>query len=178
VPAQQRLRPYDLQSVQHPGSQAIKPDKQQPVDAAEDHSLRGFAPQHVELMAKDKVFGLQCGPRSEQPDQGAPDQSAKIAHRSDYQPIQERQSAVWVCGRDKRSCRGHHSRLRLTHCGIAHSPCQRPSRSSVVSKSYNKLWPRRCRGFSLNLPLSTTAFFGCGGRRRRFSICVDVTLRL
>src|SRR5215467_4386527 len=28
VPAQQRLRPYDLQSVQHPGSQAIKSDKQ------------------------------------------------------------------------------------------------------------------------------------------------------
>jgi hypothetical protein len=51
-------------------------------------------------MAKDKVFGLQCGPRSEQPDQGAPDQSAKIAYRSDYQPIRERQSAVWVCGRD------------------------------------------------------------------------------
>jgi ABC-type uncharacterized transport system substrate-binding protein len=51
-------------------------------------------------MAKDEVFGLQRGPRSEQPDQGAPDQSAKIAHRSDYQPIRERQSAVWVCGRD------------------------------------------------------------------------------
>jgi len=28
VPAQQRLWPYDLQGVQHPGSQAIKPDKQ------------------------------------------------------------------------------------------------------------------------------------------------------
>jgi hypothetical protein len=33
----------------------------------------GFAPQHVELMAKDKVF-FQRGPRSEPPDQGAPDQ--------------------------------------------------------------------------------------------------------
>jgi hypothetical protein len=55
---------------------------------------RGFAPQHVELMAQDKVFGFQRGPRSEQPDQGAPDQSAKIAHRSDYQPIRERQSAA------------------------------------------------------------------------------------
>ena len=28
VPADQRLRPYDLQSVQHLGSQAIKPNKQ------------------------------------------------------------------------------------------------------------------------------------------------------
>src|SRR5467141_1812018 len=35
VPAHQRLRPYNLQGVQHPGSQAIEPNKQQPVDAAE-----------------------------------------------------------------------------------------------------------------------------------------------
>ena len=94
VPAQQRFRPDNLQSVQHPGSQAIKPNKQQPVDAAERDPLRGFAPQHVELMAKDKVFGFQRGPWSEHPDQGAPDQSAKIAHRSDYQPIREGQSAA------------------------------------------------------------------------------------
>jgi alpha-ketoglutarate-dependent taurine dioxygenase len=53
-------------------------------------------------VSKNKDFGFQRGPRPEQPDQGAPDQSAKIAHRSDYQPIRERQSAVlvWVCGRD------------------------------------------------------------------------------
>jgi hypothetical protein len=56
--------------------------------------FRGFAPQHVELMAKDEDFGFQRGPRPEQPDQGAPDQPAKIAHRSDYQPIRERQSAA------------------------------------------------------------------------------------
>ena len=28
VPADQRLKPYDLHSVQHPGSHAIKPNKQ------------------------------------------------------------------------------------------------------------------------------------------------------
>jgi hypothetical protein len=32
VPAHQRLRPYNLQSVQHPWSQAVEPNKQQPVD--------------------------------------------------------------------------------------------------------------------------------------------------
>jgi hypothetical protein len=103
VPAYQRLRPYNLQSAQHPGSQPIEPNKQQPVDAAEGHSFRAFAPQDIELVSKNKDFGFQRGPRPEQPDQGAPDQSAKIAHRSDYQPIRERQSAVlvWVCGRDK-----------------------------------------------------------------------------
>jgi hypothetical protein len=58
VPADQRLRPYDLHSVQHAGSQAIKPDKQYPVDAAEGDSLWRFPLQHVELMPKDKVFGF------------------------------------------------------------------------------------------------------------------------
>src|SRR6059058_901325 len=58
VPAQQRLRPYDLQGVQHPGRHPIERNKQQPVDAAERHSLRGFAPQHVELMSKDNDFGF------------------------------------------------------------------------------------------------------------------------
>ena len=94
VPADQRLRPYDLQSVQHAGSQAIEPDKHQPVDAAEGHSFRGFAPQDVELVSKNKDFGFQRSTRAEQPNQCAPDQSAKITHRSDYQPIRERQSAV------------------------------------------------------------------------------------
>jgi hypothetical protein len=45
-------------------------------------------------MPKHKVFGFQRSPRAEQPDQGAPDQPAKIAHRWNYQPIRGRQSAV------------------------------------------------------------------------------------
>ena len=69
-------------------------NKQQPVDAAEGHSLRGFAPQDVELVSKNKDFDFQRSPRAEQRDQAAPDQSAKIAHRWDYQAIRERQSAV------------------------------------------------------------------------------------
>src|SRR5260370_36668233 len=73
----QRLRPYNLQSAQHPGSQPIEPNKQQPVDAAEGHSFRAFAPQDIELVSKNKDFGFQRGPRPEQSDQGAPDQSAK-----------------------------------------------------------------------------------------------------
>ena len=94
VPAYQRLRPYDLQSVQHPGSQPIEPNKHQPVDAAQRHAFRGFAPQDVELVSKNKDFGFQRSPRPEQPDQAAPDQSAKIAHQPDYQPIRGRQSGV------------------------------------------------------------------------------------
>jgi hypothetical protein len=73
VPAHQRLRPYNLQSVQHPWSQAVEPNKQQAVDAADGHSLRGFASQNVELMPKHEDFGFQRSPRPEQPNQGAPD---------------------------------------------------------------------------------------------------------
>src|SRR5262249_10217852 len=59
VRAHQRLRPYNLQSVQHPWSQAVEPNKQQPVDAPEAHSLRGFASQNGQLMPKYEDFGFQ-----------------------------------------------------------------------------------------------------------------------
>ena len=59
----------------------MEPRKHQAVNVAEGQSLRGFAPQHVELMSKDKDLGLQRSPRPERSDQGAPDQLAKIAHR-------------------------------------------------------------------------------------------------
>jgi hypothetical protein len=62
--------------------------------STDSYSLRGFALQDVELVSKNKDFGFQRSPRPEQPDQGAPDQPAKIAHRWNYQPIRERQSAV------------------------------------------------------------------------------------
>jgi hypothetical protein len=46
------------------------------------------------LKDRSALRRFQCSPRPEQPDQGAPDQPAKIAHRSNYQPIRGRQSAV------------------------------------------------------------------------------------
>jgi len=42
--------------------------------------------QDVELMPEHKDFGFQRGSRPEQPDQGAPNQPAKIAHRSRLSP--------------------------------------------------------------------------------------------
>jgi hypothetical protein len=39
--------------------------RQQPVDAAEDHSFRGSALQDVELMPERKDFGFQRSPRPE-----------------------------------------------------------------------------------------------------------------
>src|SRR6266446_5215568 len=81
VPADHRLRLEDFQCVQYSRSHTIERGKHQPVNVAERQSLRGFAPQHVELMSKDEVLGLQRSPRPERSDQGAPDQLAKIAHR-------------------------------------------------------------------------------------------------
>jgi hypothetical protein len=57
------------------------------VFGSDSYPLRRFTPQHIELVPKDKDFGLQGRPRPEQPDDSAPDQSAEIAHRGDYQPI-------------------------------------------------------------------------------------------
>jgi hypothetical protein len=51
------------------------------VNIAECQSLWRFAPQHVELVSKDKDLGFQRSPRPEQSDEGTPDQPAKIAHR-------------------------------------------------------------------------------------------------
>jgi len=81
VPADHCLRLENSQCVQHSRSHTIEPRKHQAVNVAECQSIRGFAPQHVELVSKDKDLGFQGSPRPEQSDQGAPDQPAKIAHR-------------------------------------------------------------------------------------------------
>src|SRR5262249_61026943 len=75
------LRLEDFQCVQYFRSYTIEPRKHQAVNIAERQSLRGFTPQHVELVSKDQDLGFQRSPRAEQSDQGAPDQPAKIAHR-------------------------------------------------------------------------------------------------
>ena len=98
MPAQ-RLRPNDLQRFQHPGSQPIEAHKQQPVDAAESHSLRSFAPQDIELMAKHKDFGFQRSP-----DRNSPIKAHQInLQRSLIEGTIDRFAGVsqlfWVCGR-------------------------------------------------------------------------------
>src|SRR5262249_21176928 len=92
MPTKQRRWANDFQGVQQHGRQPLEPDKQQPVEVAESHSLGGTAPQNVELMPENEDFGYHGSSRSEQPDQGVPDQPAKIAHRANYRPICRRQS--------------------------------------------------------------------------------------
>ena len=87
MPPDYRFRPEDFQRVQNIRIQPIKPGKHPTIDVAENYPLSRFTPQHIELVPKDKDFGLQGSPRPEQPDDSAPDQPAEIAHRGDYQPI-------------------------------------------------------------------------------------------
>jgi bifunctional non-homologous end joining protein LigD len=62
VPADHRLRLENSQCVQYSRSYTIEPRKHQAVNIAERQSLRGFAPQHVELVPKDKDLGFQRSP--------------------------------------------------------------------------------------------------------------------
>jgi hypothetical protein len=95
VPADHRLRLENFQGVQYSRSQTIEPRKHQAVNVAESQSLGGFARQHVQLVSKDKDLCFQRSPRPEQPDQGAPDQPAKIAHRERVSADSRARSAVF-----------------------------------------------------------------------------------
>ena len=94
MPADHRLRLEDFQCVQHSRSQAIETGKHQAINIAERQSLRGLAPQHIELMSEDEDLGFQRSPRPEQSDHGAPDQPAKIAHRERVSADSRSRSAV------------------------------------------------------------------------------------
>jgi hypothetical protein len=89
-----RLRLENFQCVQHSRSHSIERGKHKAVNVPERQPLWGFAPQHVELMSKDKVLGFQRSPRPEQSDQGAPDQPAKVAHRQPVLTDSRSRSAV------------------------------------------------------------------------------------
>ena len=61
-------------------------DVGQTVDATEGHSLRRFAPQHVELVSKNQDFRLKPCSRPEQSGQRADQQSKKMSHRDRASP--------------------------------------------------------------------------------------------
>jgi hypothetical protein len=86
MPADHRLWPDDLQSVQHAGCQPIQPGKYQTVDAAQGQSLRRFTSQHVGLMTKRQHLCLQRRSRPEQSDQHQPNQAANISHQPRASP--------------------------------------------------------------------------------------------
>ena len=94
MPTDQRFGLENFQSVQNSGGQVIEPGKDEAIQVAEGCSFCGFAPQHIELVSKDKDFTLQCSPRPEQANHGAQDQPVEIVHRDRLLPIRKKPPAV------------------------------------------------------------------------------------
>ena len=86
MPADHRFRFEDFQSVQHARNQTIQSHKHQAANAIEGHSLRRFAPEHIELVSKNQDFRLKPCSRPEQPGQRACQQPEKIYHRERTSP--------------------------------------------------------------------------------------------
>jgi hypothetical protein len=86
MPADYRFRFEDFQSIQHASSQTIQSRKYRAVNAIEGHSLRRFAPEHVELVSKNQDFSLKPCSRPQQPRQRAWQQPEKIYHRDPTSP--------------------------------------------------------------------------------------------
>ena len=86
VPTNDSFRSDNCQSAQHTRSQAIQPNEYQTIDPSEGRPLRRLAPQDIDLMAKRQDLDFQQSSRSEQSNQPAPDQSAKLDHRAEASP--------------------------------------------------------------------------------------------
>ena len=55
VPANHALRPDDGQRVYNSGNEATQPNEHQSVESSESKSLRGGAPQHVDLLPQNQI---------------------------------------------------------------------------------------------------------------------------
>jgi hypothetical protein len=68
----------------------IERSKDKAVNVTERQSLRGFAPQHVELMSKDKDLSFQRSPRRNTPIKAHQINLQRSLIGSEYQPIRGR----------------------------------------------------------------------------------------
>src|SRR5882757_6723047 len=59
VPTNHGLRPDDGQRVYNARSEAIQPNEHQSVEGPENKSLRGIAPQHIDLLPESHDFRLK-----------------------------------------------------------------------------------------------------------------------
>jgi hypothetical protein len=105
VPAHQRLRPYNLQGVQHPGSQAIEPNKQQAVDAVRATRFGDLRRRTLSWCRSTRTSASNAAR-----DRNSPIKAHQInLQRSPIERTINRFAGVsqlfWVCGRDTRSAR-------------------------------------------------------------------------
>jgi hypothetical protein len=94
VPADHRLRLENFKCVQYSRSHTIERSKDKAVNVTERQPLWGFAPQHVELMSKDKDLGLQRSPHRNGPIKAHQINLQRSLIGSEYQPIRGGRSAV------------------------------------------------------------------------------------
>jgi hypothetical protein len=59
VPTNHGLRPDDDQRVYNARSEAIQPNEHQSVERPENKTLRGIAPQHIDLLLENQDFHLK-----------------------------------------------------------------------------------------------------------------------
>jgi hypothetical protein len=59
VPTNHGLTPDDGQRVYNAGSEAIQANQHQSLEGPENSSLRGIAPQYIDLLSENQDFRLQ-----------------------------------------------------------------------------------------------------------------------
>jgi len=69
VPTNDSLGPGDSQRVYNARNQAVEPDQHQSIEGAENKSLGGIAPQHVDLLPENQDLCLKPRPRAKQADE-------------------------------------------------------------------------------------------------------------
>jgi hypothetical protein len=82
VPTNHGLGSDDGQRVDNARNEAIQRNEHQSVEIAESKSLRGLAPQHIELLPEDQDFRLKPRSCAKQAGERRPQQHESIDHRA------------------------------------------------------------------------------------------------
>jgi hypothetical protein len=100
MPTYDGVRFDDRQRRSNIGEQPTEADENESIGSTEGRPLWPHSPQNIDLLAQHQVLSFKRRSRAEQADQRPPDQSAKIPHRTQHQPIRAHSLLDEVCGRD------------------------------------------------------------------------------
>src|SRR5215472_4115543 len=121
MPCDHGRRLENCQRVTHAGDQAIETSENEPIDVTEDKALRRLTPKHIDLMAKNEIFGLQRRARPEQPGHKTPNQLEEVDHLEVGAVQPPMRNACRCAARRKSSARIGSS----THLGVTIPPMHR-----------------------------------------------------
>src|SRR5260370_37284899 len=82
VPTNHGLGPDDGQRAYCARNEAIKTNEHHSVETAKSQSLRGFAPQHIDLLPENQNLRLKPRSRAKQASERRPQQHENIDHRA------------------------------------------------------------------------------------------------